>query len=214
MTAKQSGNEEHTPNYQKTISWIIATLAGLATIVAAVNAILVPKKPVITIENRLELPIIVTINDSYNDRIQAGDTRKITLLSNKEFPAKVRWKVLRNRNNLGQPLGEEIHEEIRLVDQGVTLKVDNEIGLASYFYPVVLNNTDTKCSIIVNDGLSIRYVVGVSSPHTLTNITGYYKYASNSNVTLRCADQTYWLGKRNGKRAKEKSTPPRGNGMG
>ena len=213
-----SNKEEDSPTikFLKLLGIVVGILGAITTILATAIAIyknIEDNKPLsITVENRLALPIIVTINNSYNTRIQAGGTQAITLLSNDEFPASVKWKVQRNKSNSGQPLGEEIGEEIKRVDKGVKMTVDNEIGLIAYFYPVVLNNTDSKCTIIVNDGLNIKYDIGISNPHRLTNITGYYKYATNSNVTLKCADQTYWLGKRNGKQSDGKITLSSGSG--
>lgn len=211
MTAKHSDIEGHSPNYQKTISWILGTITALLGIIAAVNALI--DRPVIRIENQLALPIIVTVNGR-SERVEAGDTKTIALLSKQESPAKVSWKVLRNKKSGGnQFLGEEIGEEFNLVDKGERLIVDNVIGLDVYFYPVVLNGTPTQCEIVVNDGLSIEEAIGISSPNTSTNIMGYYKYASNSNVTLKCTNQTYWLGKRNGQQSKGKINLELGSGV-
>lgn len=204
--------EDSTSKYQNTITWIVATIAGILGIVAALNALL-PKSPVITVENKLALPIVVTVDGEYPTRIMPGKTAKITLYSDDAFPVNVKWVVQRNKTNSGQPLGEELSEEIKLVGKGAKLMADNEIGLVAYFYPVVLNNTDSKCTIVINDGLSIEYVIGISNPHRLTNTTGYYKYATNSNVTLKCADQTYWLGKRNGKASGGKVVLSSGSGV-
>jgi hypothetical protein len=190
-------------NALKLIAQVVGIIGTVVTIVT--GAIIIyknieeNKSPVFMIENNLTLPIIVIVNDTHTERIQAGYKKNITLLSAAEFPASVRWKVQRNKNNAGQLLGEDIGEEIKRVDKGAELIVDNEIGLANYFFPVIVNNTDSKCNIIINDGLSIKYSIGMSSPHATTNTTGYYKYAANSNVTLKCADATYYYGERNGK---------------
>ena len=200
MSTNHSDTEDRSPKIRETITWIIGTIVAVLGIVTAVNNISNQKKPIITVENKLALPIVVTVNDSHRERILAGKTQTITLLSAAEFPARVVWKVERNKNNLGQPLGEELGEEIKFVDQSANIIADNEIGISTYFYPVILNNTDSKCTIVVNDGLQIQYVIGESSPHKTANITGYYKYATNSNVTLKCPDNTYWRGKRNGQK--------------
>lgn len=185
----------------------------VAIIISYISTSGIFKPLTITIVNQLALPIVVMINNSYNNRIQANENRTITLFSEDEFPANVKWKVERNKSADGVPLGEEINEEIRLVDKGAKIKVDNEIGLAIYFYPVIMNNTDFKCPVIINDGLNIDYAIGDSSQHTFTNITGYYKYAANSNITLKCPDQTYWLGERNGKQSARKIILASGSGV-
>jgi hypothetical protein len=211
-SSSNSQTEDPTPKYQKTITWIIATIVGMLGIVISLNAIL-PKNPAITVQNKLVLPIVVTVKDAYPTRIMPGKTATITLFSGHAFPVNVKWVAERKKNSNGQLLGEELKDEIELVDAGKKIIVDNEINLVSYFYPVVLNNTDSKCTIVINDGLNIEYIIGTSNPHRLTNITGYYKYATNSNVTLKCADQIYWLGKRNGKASEGKVVLSAGSGV-
>jgi hypothetical protein len=204
--------EEKNKNWQWWVERFLVPL--LVVIVAAyISTAGIFKQLKITIVNQLALPVVVTVNNSYSNRIQPNESRTITLFSDDEFPANVKWKVERNKNSSGALIGEEIGEEIKLVDKGAKIKVDNEIGLTTYFYPVIMNNTDSKCFITVNDGLSISYDIGASSPHTFTNITGYYKYATNSNVTLKCSDQTYWLGKRNGKKSDGKIDLAFGSGV-
>lgn len=155
----------------------------------------------ISIENQLALPIVVTINGDamYTQRIEANSSKSIKLLSEAEFPARVRWHVVRNRAKGGTELGAYLQADFRNIDPGAKLVITNIIGTDVYFYPVVNNNTDHSCSIVVNDGLSIESKVGLSSSHTRTNLTGYFPFAKNSNVTLLCPDQTYWHGKRQDK---------------
>lgn len=190
----------------KLISLIVTIIGGIGGLILLYKDI---QKPIVTIKNELALPIIVTINDTYTKRVEAESTQTISLFSVSEFPANVNWKVVRNKNKNGSPLGEEIGDEYKRVDKGTTLTVNNQIKLITYFYPVIKNNTDSKCAIILNDGLSIRYDIGTSSPHSMTNITGYYKYAANTNVTLKCGDIIYFYGDRNGKQGS-----PLGIGVG
>lgn len=154
----------------------------------------------ITVRNKMALPILVQVNNRsiYTFRIEPGEKRTFTLLSATEFPATLTWTVQRHKNNLSQFLGEAVSEEV-VVDQGASINADNVIGLEVYFYPVIENNTDSRCTIIVNDGLTIRETVGMSDPHTTAVKTGYYKYAGNSNVTLECPDTAYYHGERNGR---------------
>ena len=200
--SNKGGGEDSITRQLKLIALIIGiigTMIGIMTgAIVIYKNVEEAKPPTFVIENKLTLPIIVTINDSHTKRIRAGDKQTITLLSDAEFPANVKWKVQRNKNNNNQPIGEEIGNEIKRVDKGTILAVDNEIELTTYFYPIIMNNTDSKCTIIVNDGLSIKYTIGTSSPHTTANITGYYKYATNSNITLKCKNVTYYRGERNG----------------
>ncbi len=162
----------------------------------------------VTIENKLALAIVVQVNNKpeYSAVINPGASATIPLLSATEFPAHIFWRVQRNKNNLGEPIGEDLKnfgnadeaDVAVTLDRGGKYVVDNMIGISTYFYPVIENSTDMRCTIIVNDGLTIQYVIGQSSPQTTANQTGYYKYASNSNVTLECLNTIYYRGKRNG----------------
>ncbi|MFZ5821214.1 MAG: hypothetical protein ACOYYJ_15065 [Chloroflexota bacterium] len=191
---------------KNTIAKIAAILGLFVTItVIALNLLNIikigkrPQEPVITIENNLALPVVVNVNNgSYVQQIKANATKTITLLSESEFPVSVKWEVIRNKNAQREPLGEALHAEFKKVDKGKVLEITNQIGINSYFYPKIINNTDQKCVVVLNDGLTIETYIGATSPHTQTNITGYYKYATNSNITVICPDQTYWRGIRNG----------------
>jgi hypothetical protein len=139
--------------------------------------------------------------------ILPGETATIELYSDTEFPAQVYWTVVRYKNNLGAPIGEELKNYgagdsgdngVVELEKGETYELDNAIGSTIYFYPIIENSTNEQCKIIINDGLTIREEIGYSSPQTTANKTGYYKYASNSNVTLECPSNTYFRGQRNG----------------
>lgn len=218
MSSRISEDKSEEKNKTQQGFWDVARYLIFPVLVVIIGAYIsatgIFKQRKITITNQLALPLVITINNSYPNRILPNESRTIELFSDKEFPANIKWKVERNKSAGGNILlGEEIGEELKLVDKGAKIKVDNEIGLTTYFYPVIMNNTDSKCDIIINDGLSIYYDIGTSSPHTFTNITGYYKYATNSNVTLKCPDQTYWLGKRNGKQSDGKINIVLGSGV-
>jgi hypothetical protein len=189
--AKNETNQEKIGLSLNQIVLFIAIVSGLIAILG--------KLPIFIIKNKLALPIIITINDSRTERIEAKSTQIINLYSISEFPVNVKWKVARNKNNNGDSLGEEIGYQYEHVDNVTLLTINNKIELTTYFYPVIINNTDSKCDIILNDGLSIEYKIGTSSPHAKTNITGYYKYAANTNITLKCGDIVYFYGERNGK---------------
>ncbi len=188
---KNETNQEKSGLSLNQIALFIAILGGLIAIFG--------KLPIFIIKNKLALPIVITINGSRIERVEAESMQVINLYSISEFPANIKWKVIRNKNNNGASLGEEIGYQYEHVDNVTLLTINNKIELTTYFYPIVINSTDSKCDIILNDGLAIEYEIGTSSPHTKTNVTGYYKYAANTNITLKCGNATYFYGKKNGK---------------
>lgn len=194
--------------------WVpnLATVSAVITVILALSTLglnwreltRAEKRPIITVENKLALPIIVTINESaaYTRRLEPGTRLEISLLSDSDFPARVHWEVIRHRDGRGRPLGEFLYDDYRSVDKEKVIVVRNVMGLDTYFYPILHNNTDQLCKIVLNDGLSIEYVIGASNAHAMTNLTGYYKMAKNSNITMYCPHMTYWEGERNGQRGK------------
>ncbi len=115
--------------------------------------------------------------------------------------------MIRNRNGAGEEMGEQLSitnkNPIR-VDKEGEVNITNVIGGKTYFYPKINNNLNEDCIIFINDGLVIQYTIGASTPYSRTGITGYFKYADNSNVTLYCNGQPMWHGKRNGVPSVEK----------
>lgn len=183
------------------ISVVIGVISGALVIIQGADAyIRSHRKPTIEIVNHLALPIIIEVNDSsaYKYRVEAKSQITITLLSEADFPAKIKWNVIRNKNVSGKVVGEALSGEYSKIDKGREIDIENVLGTDIYFYPVITNNSDDKCLIVINDGLTTEYTIGASSPHKITNITGYFKYAKNSNVTLYCNNKPYWHGIRNG----------------
>lgn len=183
------------------IGTILGVISGALVVIQGADAyIRSHKQTAITIKNHLYLPIIIVVNDSsaYTYRVEADSQKTITLLSEYDFPAKMRWKVIRNENAAGKVIGEALAGDYLKIDKGRKINITNTSGADVYFYPVINNNLGEKCLIVINDELITEYVVGMSNPHKKTNITGYFKYVKNSNVTLYCNGKPYWHGVRNG----------------
>lgn len=209
-----SGNQTGSRTKETSTRWsdkpfldrFLIILGGISTMILILQGIIeiinLTKQPILTINNHLALPVEVTINGSefHTYRIEADTSRMITLNSRGDFPARLTWKVIRNKNSEGQEIGELIaltdKNAIRIDMEG-EVDITNIVGNKTYFYPKIKNNKDNSCSIYINDGLAIQYYMGVSKPHSNTGITGYYKYASNSNVTLYCYGEISWHGVRN-----------------
>lgn len=195
---------------------ILGVISGALVVIQGADAyIRSHEQPDITIKNRLYLPIMIVVNDSsaYTYRVEADSQKTITLLSDYDFPAKMRWYVIRNENAAGKEIGEVLAGDYLKIDKGKKINITNTSGADVYFYPVIYNNTDEKCLIVINDELIIEYVIGVSNPHRKTNITGYFKYAKNSNVTLYCNGKPYWHGVRNGQSSVDKLPIQSGSGV-
>ena len=179
---------------------ILGVISGTLVVIQGADAyIRSHEKPDITIKNRLYLPIIIVVNDSsaYTYRVEADSQRIITLLSEYDFPAKMRWYVIRNENAAGKEIGEALAGNYLKIDKGKKINITNTSGADVYFYPVIYNNLGEKCLIVINDESITEYVIGMSNPHQKTSGTGYFKYVKNSNVTLYCNGKPYWHGVRN-----------------
>lgn len=194
------GNEKN-----KTLpDWIKILMAllgggGIIGLYALWNQISPPK---FTVENHLALPVMVYVNDNpaYTVRISPNSSVEINLIGNSEFPATVKWEMLQDTNSSGQQLGASLNSVFtKAVEKNSTISIKNVWDGYSYFYPILSNATDQPCNIVINDGLLSQANPGFLNPHKKNIAPGYYKWTANSNVTLLCANQTYWWGARNGK---------------
>lgn len=158
-------------------------------------------EPVITVHNKLVLPVLVKVNGSqgYTKRIEANSSYTFELLSDNDFPAQVSWALIRNRNG-DYFIGEDLNGLFPPADKGKEVTITNVLGENTYFYPKIYNNTGQTCLIILNDGLKINEKLGYTNNGSVIGITGYFKFAKNSNVTLRCNNGVdIWRGERNNK---------------
>ncbi len=173
---------------------------GLVGIYSLWTLISVPK---FTVVNYLALPVMVYVNDNpaYTVRMSPNSTMEINLISNSEFPATVKWEMIRDTSAAGLLLGVKLEGVFtKAVEKNSTISIKNIWNGSSYFYPILSNDTDRPCDIAFNDGLLSQANPGVLNPHRKNVTSGYYKWTSNSNVTLVCTDQKYWWGERYGKK--------------
>ncbi len=186
-------------------SWVIAVLGlligggGIAGLIALWNLLSPPKLSVV---NSLALPVMVYVNDNpaYTVRIAPNSNADIELVGNSEFPATVRWEMLRDTGSSGQPLGESLGGIFtKTVEKGRKIDLKNVWSGNYYFYPIISNNTNQSCNIVVNEGLLSQGNPGFINPYKKNIAPGYYKWTSNSNVALHCPDGIHWWGMRYGK---------------
>ena len=198
------------------IGAVIGVVSGMLVVIQGVDAYLRShRQPTITINNHLALPIVVMINDSsaYEYRVEANSQKTVTLLSESDFPAKLHWSVIRNKNGAGEAMGDALSGDYSKIDKERELDIVNTIGADTFFYPTIHNNSNMECLIYINDGLTTQYFIGMSNPGKVANITGYFKYAKNSNVTLYCNNEPYWHGVRNGVSSAENLPIEKQNGI-
>lgn len=137
-----------------------------------------------TIINGLVLPVQIQIDGTERGTIDA-QSRKVFVISG--YPARVRFDVMLRTVSDGLPLGDRFWGEWSEVYPNAELQINNIVGDQYYFYPIVTNNTDFACSFSINDGYPSENRPSASIPHHVGMVgLGYYRFYSNSNVTLFC----------------------------
>lgn len=155
-----------------------------------------PALPTFQIENKLLLPIDVQIDGLAKGQVAAQ--RSKTFLLN-AFPAVVDWEMIRQTTSEGRPIGDEMGGVFDAVVGGDVLVVDNVIVGQAYFYPVVSNQSNSDCEVIVNRDWENETVLEAVVPANASEVElGYYKLFTNSNLTLDCPESIYWWGMRPG----------------
>ena len=150
-----------------------------------------PDTPYAIINNKLELPIKVYVDDIYKGIVEPLSAKTLLLDS---YPVNVKWEVDRRKHDGGTSIGDEMSGIFHRVDSGVLLEVSNVVGNISYFYPILSNETDTDCSISINDGYVSEQIPGILLAHKSNVVSGYFILYSNSNITLYCGGQIWWWG--------------------
>lgn len=150
-----------------------------------------PDRPFAIINNKLELPIKVYVDDIYKGIAEPLSWKTLLLDS---YPVNVKWEVDRRKLNEETVMGDEMSGIFHNVETGVFLQVSNVVGNVPYFYPILSNDTDTDCTISINDGTIAEQRPGVLLAHTSNVVSGYFILYSNANVTLYCNGQPRWWG--------------------
>lgn len=187
------------------ISWelvgkiILALSAAVSAIVLLVNFIN-SRSPQITVKNELAYSIKIYNGDDYLGLVTPYSKETFKFYSEKVFPVEINWKGVRQEiRNVG-PVGDLVTGTIQFVDNHQAVVVTHTTGKNDYFMPLLTNETDMNCRIVVNDGLRNEQYGGILLPQSQRVNAGYYEWRGNSNVTLYCSDGPHWWGERNGER--------------
>jgi serine/threonine protein kinase len=153
--------------------------------------------PFVEINNHLARSVFIFINDQYQGRVDPYSSEKFNW---DKFPMEVRYKVI-NPQISGRTIGDDLEFVFKDVKRYQMVEIDSIMGNGSerYFNPIVQNDTDKTCSIVINEFYpSENRPKAVARPYARV-FFGYYKLLENSNVTLYCTDGTfYWWGERLG----------------
>jgi hypothetical protein len=146
----------------------------------------------ISVSNKLNLPIKLSVNNNYVSDLDAGGYQTLTL---DHFPATLTWEIVKQTTVKGMPLGHDMGGTFHGIREGDEIVIDNEVDNQLYFYPIINNTTGTDCDVTINKGWKSEYVTGAVVGANQSNIGfGYYELYTNSNVTLDCGGKIFWWG--------------------
>jgi len=151
--------------------------------------------PHFTIANKLALAIEISVDGISMGSIESYSTKTFVV---NQYPVRVTWEVIKQAAGEGR-IGHDMSGAFDSVTDGESLTIDNFVVDQLYFYPIITNNTDKTCSVIINEGNATEYDTGASVGAYHSGVGfGYYKLFTNSNVTLNCDGEFFWWGNRPG----------------
>jgi serine/threonine protein kinase len=154
--------------------------------------------PHVEIKNHLARSVFIFLDDQYQGSVNADSTKKFNW---DEFPVELRYEVV-NPQLSGRTIGDDLEFGFNQVKRNQRIEIDSIIGNGNErcFYPIVQNDTDKICSIVINEFLPSENNPQATTKPNARVFFGYYHLFKNSNVTLYCSDGTsYWWGERLGK---------------
>ncbi len=169
---------------------ITATSEGRSA--SAVVSVVAPARNVtVTVTNALIFPITVNASGVPLGDVPAESSQSFTL--GQTGAVRISWS-LRRPAVAGREIGDPMAGFWDLSSPGATvqLTVDNVVGDAWYFAPLVTNSTGTTLLMTVNWGLASENRCNCTVPATgaLTHL-GYYRLFTNSNVTAFRSGSNY-----------------------
>jgi hypothetical protein len=152
---------------------------------------LTPNPKTITVINQLVLPIQFHAGVGNTQIVSGEATLGIPVTGTVEAS----YEVVKERNTDGEPIGDDVSENIGQVVAGQTITIDNVIGAQHYFFPIITNTFADDCTVVVNEGLPSENRPSALIEGGKVRIwMGYYQLSNNSNVTLHCKDHYSWIG--------------------
>jgi len=185
---------------QKSINWPVLIPVAIAIVSLLINLVtfLESRSRQITINNELGLGIKIYANGVYRGQIKAYSKRDFSFYSNADFPAKIKWEIIQQKNSAGASVGDAISGTIERVDNHSKVNIEYIFDENYLFMPIISNNTEMQCKIIVNDGLASKQYAGILLANARNVNIGYYQWKMNSNLTLDCDNGIHYWGIRNG----------------
>lgn len=192
------------------LTWFLA-LGGIVILILALVVIPegktaheapIPPNPTsgfgtISVHNDLVLPVQISLDDINQRYLEAGSSLVVNLMNE---TVNVKWRVSPKTISGGLAMGHEMSGGWIAVRAGSSITINSTASGMSYFYPIISNETDMSCEFVVNDGYPNVDRPGAYVAKRVSRVgLGYYRFFSNSNVTLYCDNgQTYVWGIRNG----------------
>ena len=178
------------PGMLKILIEICAILSLIATVAIFFIAAASPPDPfTITIHNQLKQPVTIVIDGKDEADLPAERIKTYRISS---FPVEVAWTVINVQTTTGNVLGDYMGGRFPVADNSEPIIIDNIVKANTYFYPVVTNNTNKNCSLIIDYALvTAKSGNAIVKPHT-TSPLGYYQLHDRSNIFFTCDDKTYY----------------------
>lgn len=149
-------------------------------------------QPYFSVNNKLIRPIAIYVDGSYKGEVDSDSTKSFVT---DQFPVTVKWEIVKETTSGGVPIGDNMGGFFDGVSDRESITVDSRVAEQPYFYPIITNNSDVDCKVIINEGWASENDPPAIVPAHKENVgLGYYKLYSNSNVTLNCDDKFYWWG--------------------
>lgn len=148
----------------------------------------------VTLHNQLYRPVSIYIDSIYQGWIEARSSERFLLF---QVPATIEFRVDRREDDeSGKPYGVAFNAFFyQVMGDNQNLYIDNQVGEEVYFYPVINNQTDQNCDIVINEGTAWEDKIGYAPAHSQGIVSGYFELKPKSSVVLYCGSERarwYW----------------------
>jgi hypothetical protein len=164
----------------------VPLLATLVTVIAAITAWYLLRRPKLVFTNELAAPIWLAAGPSGPLSVTPGSTQTLTLPRNGSLV--VQWNLARPLSANERPMGEELRGSILIREPSGTIRqrAASRVLGAEYFAPLITNATEDLLRVTVNAGLEGAVDCGCAvRPGARRVFIGYYRLYQNSTVGAR-----------------------------